>query len=373
MSHPIDQYGGRILKTSRRTAILGVSGLCAGLLLSRYRPFSNPLDDVIERFRETYGLAGAVVAFGATGESPEVRAYGHADQARTRAMTPNDMFKIASLSKPVTAAAVLALVREGRLTLNTTLADIFPHVARATDPRLPHITLRQLLQHSGGWDNTQSFDPFFLDSAALQDRLGLKPDAATDCAAVADAMLPLPLQFDPGTRYAYSNIGYCWLGRVLGKVGADSYAAIAHRLLPETNGLSLDHAAVTVEHPTSENFRSFLVNTPSIIAAAGGWISTAGDYFLFASQPSDTATMERPPYAVGQQHYGLGWRVWSLQEHPLLTHYGAMPGVFSVVLKRPQGQTFVALFNGRPAPELPAFHSLMQSVLSLPQWQDTTG
>lgn len=288
-------------------------------------------------------------------------------------MTPRDMFKIASLSKPVTAAAVLALVRAGRLTLDTTLADLFPEVARAKDPRLPHITLRQLLQHSGGWDNTQSFDPFFLDAAELQDRLGLRPDAINDCVTLADAMLPLPLQFDPGTRYAYSNIGYCWLGRVLGKVGADSYAASAHSLLPETNGLTLDPAAVTVKHPVQQEHRAFLVNTPSIIAPAGGWISSAGDYFRFASQPTDPATLERPPYAEGRQHYGLGWRVWSLQDRPLLTHYGAMPGAFSVVLKRPRGQTFVALFNGRPVPELPAFHSLMQSVLSLPQWQDRTG
>ncbi len=328
----------------------------------------DPTDALVERALDRIGAPGAVVAFGMPGRMPELRAYGLADPAAGVPMTVTDRFKIASLSKPITAAAILELVRRRRLSLDTALVDILP--AGAGDPRTAAITLRHLLQHSAGWDSAQAFDPFFLgrdDAAAL---IGADLEAAADCAPVADAMIGRPLQFDPGRRYAYSNLGYCWLGRVLARVRGDDYATAVHELVPETAPMSLDASSVTVTHALRPREEAFLVNRPEVIAAAGGWIASALDYFRFASRPVDPVVVDRPGYASGVQHYGLGWRVWNLEHGTVLTHYGAMPGAFAVVVKKIDGPVFVALFNGRPADEREAFLGLFGGVLDLPFWRE---
>ena len=75
------------------------------------------------------------------------------------------LFRIASLSKPITAAAVLRLVEQNRLSLDAKafalLSDLKPLVGATVDPRLADITVRHLLQHAGGWDRDASFDPMF--------------------------------------------------------------------------------------------------------------------------------------------------------------------------------------------------------------------
>jgi CubicO group peptidase (beta-lactamase class C family) len=229
------------------------------------------------------------------------------------------------------------------------------------------VTVRDLLRHSGGWDRAAAGDPFFLPATAVAALAGRDPAAVADCAPLADALLARPLEADPGTRFAYSNVGYCWLGRLLAARFGD-YATAVGALVPEAAGLSLDPAAVTAPGAVAPAERDFLVNRPAVIGPAGGWIGRAADVFAVVARPVDPAATGRPPYADDPaQHYGLGWRVWPGADGPTLTHFGAMPGVFAVAVRRADGAVFVALFNGRPPDDERAFAAILEQVARLPR------
>ncbi|EYD75842.1 Beta-lactamase class C and other penicillin binding protein [Rubellimicrobium mesophilum DSM 19309] len=320
---------------------------------------------MIESFLQESGIPGAVIAFGLPGTEPELRAYGMADPISGVPMRPDDRFKIASLSKPITSEAILELIARRGLSVDTPVADLLPWARQARDSRVAAITLRDLLEHSGGWDPAETFAPFFVPRRDLVARLGVDPDHLSDCAPIAQAMLQLPLQYDPGQRYAYSNLDYCLLGLVVSRLYGGSYEDAVHALLPETAGMSLDPSTLTVRHTVRPEEEGFLAERPEIVAAAAGWISGARDYFRFASRAVAPLSYERPPYASGPEFYGLGWMVWELGDETVLTHFGAMPGVFSVVVKRPGGPIFVALFNGRPPNAEGAYRTLVEGVLTL--------
>jgi N-acyl-D-amino-acid deacylase len=250
--------------------------------------------------------------------------------------------------------------------LDSFVADQLPALKSAADPRAHAITFRDLLWHSGGWDSAASFPPFFLSSEERQAKLGLVDVETEDCRPVAETMARLPLQAAPGTSYAYSNLGYCWLGIWLETVTGQLYATAVHELVPEARGLSLDAADVTVRHHGLKEQAELLAVQPKVIAAAGGWIASADAYGAFATVPIDDAVLERAQFAPeGPSHYGLGWRVWPRDGGPLLTHYGAVPGVFSIVVRTLDGRSVTALFNGRPAQEVAAFYEFYQLVSGL--------
>lgn len=314
--------------------LIGFAGLFFG-----YWPRDPDFDAQIERLLEDEAISGAVIAFGPVGGSAELIAYGEA--APNRAMHTNDRFRLASLAKPITAAAVLRLVREGAVGLDT----VVPEAGR-------RITVRQLLQHSGGWDRRITFDPISAPETVA--RLGIARDY--DCIDIADRMPPT--QFDPGTRYAYSNIGYCRLGQLIERVSGREYENYVVQAILRPRGAELTYnGAPTVQHPSDWPGTAWGTMGPG-----GGWTGTALAYWRFASGPLDPLTAARPPYAqAGESYYGLGWRVWP---DGTLSHFGAVPGVFSVVI-RANGHVLVALFNGRPKNDEAAYLRIRQAGAAL--------
>jgi N-acyl-D-amino-acid deacylase len=117
-----------------------------------------PFDELIESLLRKYDLPGAALAVVKDGRLVVARGYGLADKEQRRAVQPDSLFRIASLSKPFTSAAILTLVERGRLRLDD---RAFPLLAlgEPSDPRLNTITIRELLLHAGGWDRDASFDP----------------------------------------------------------------------------------------------------------------------------------------------------------------------------------------------------------------------
>lgn len=132
------------------------------------------------------------------------------------------VFRIASVSKPITATAVLLLSEQGKLKLDDHILDYLPQFRDAiTDIRLRNVTIRHLLEHSGGWDERASGDPVFATYEALKENgLSLPPDRDE----IIAGWLTLPLDFEPGSRYAYSNFGYVLLGRIIEHVTGQLYA-----------------------------------------------------------------------------------------------------------------------------------------------------
>ena len=352
-------------RAARRSLLLPLGLLlAAGLLGLGLRPGPPPQDPgrLLAAVLDETDLPGGVVAWGRPGAEPNIVALGLADRATGREMTPEDRFRLASLTKPVTAAAVLRLVDAGRLDLDAPFVARFPELS---DPRLATATIRHLLRHEAGWDRVATGgDPYFRTAAEA----GLAEPVA-GCRPVAAAAAAT--QFSPGARHAYSNTGYCWLGEIIAaETGRPYGAALAELLGDAAAALTLDPGAITVRHETTAAERALLVTRPEVIGPAGGLVSDAAGFLRFALAVDDPRiAAPAPSQAAGDNFYGLGWRVWRRPEGQFLSHYGAMPGSFALALRRVGGGGVVMLFNGALADPAAAAEILIARLIALPGWQ----
>ncbi|MGH7210268.1 MAG: serine hydrolase domain-containing protein, partial [Acetobacteraceae bacterium] len=122
------------------------------------------LADFMTGFMKQWAIPTASIAVARDGRLGHALAYGFADLAHKVPATPRHRFRIASSSKPITAVAIMKLIEQTRLSLGdrpfVMLAALGPPAGRSLDPRLATITVRHLLEHSGGFDSTVT-DPQF--------------------------------------------------------------------------------------------------------------------------------------------------------------------------------------------------------------------
>jgi len=328
--------------------------VAAALFLNTRSP-RDPLPELIDAFRTAYNLPGGVIAYGPRGGQPSVYGLGYADPATRTAMDANARLHIASLTKPLTAGAVLSLAEAGVIDLDTALAaqmDLPPPY----DQRALEITPRHILSHRAGFDWTASFDPVF-----APERVGATPDTA--CPAIARlTWAGRSLDHAPGTTEHYANIGYCLLSELIMAKDHDLEQIVTeaapgvnfgtmtepHWLFDGANWLPL-HTTGTLHHD------------PSLLVGAGGANSTAAAYWRFAVQAHLAQTSPAPAGGAGA-YYALGWRVWPSATGPHLTHFGHLPGIFSAVFVLSDGFTLVALFNGGVQNGALAFSELFEAV-----------
>ena len=176
-------------------------------------------------------LARAFVASGATpglavyvlrGDDPLLlRGYGYANLEDSAPVTPRTVFRIGSLTKQFTAAAVMRLVQEGRIALNDTIQRFLP-----TFPTRGHrATIRQLLAHTSGIRSWTSIEGWDSNRHAPQD-------------SVVALIASQPFDFPPGQRWQYSNSGYYLLGVILERVTGRPYDQVVRDMLAAPFGLA---------------------------------------------------------------------------------------------------------------------------------------
>ena len=409
-----------------------VLALAAGITLAAEPPVSGEavpgfegVDRAYLEFMARHQIPGGSVALMKNGRLVYSRAYGWSDEKADKPVRPDTLFRVASISKPVTALAISVLVQDGKLSYEQ---KIFPYLDYPTprypgakrDPRLARITIRHLLQHSGGWDRetainpegNKGFDPMFHANAASRDLTG-KAQPPAPASRIARWMVGKPLQFDPGTRYAYSNLGYCLLGRAIEKASGQDYERYVRSLLAKAGITSMhigrgrldalrDNETRYHDHPGAPRRRSVWgePDTPgpyrfSIAAmdAHGGWIATARDLVRFTTlldgrpEPRDlltpatvTLTRSRPPYsppaAEKRNYYGFGWSFWERPDGKFRNwfHSGSLPGTMSMLIRSDNGITWAALFNLRPKDSRAAFkdldNTMWKAVRSVKSWPE---
>ena len=215
-----------------------------------------PFDREIQKFMRARNIPGGALAVVKDRRLVYTRGYGWADRENKIPATPTSLFRIASISKPFTAVALLKLVEMGKLTLNARVFDwltagpgALPLDQEKLDARWKQITVRHLLQHTGGWDRDQSFDPMFR-AREIAKTLGVaSPPAPRD---IIRYMLGQPLDFDPGTRYAYSNFGYCVLGRLIEKIAGASYDKFVRETVLAPIGIKRMRIGASLEDKRAE-------------------------------------------------------------------------------------------------------------------------
>jgi N-acyl-D-amino-acid deacylase len=388
--------GGALLLLLTAQAELPKERADAGLPVSgKANPNLASFDRVMEKVVREHHVPGAALAVARNGRIVYARGYGYADRDNKEPVEPNSLFRIASVTKPFTAAAVLELVQSGKLRLNDKVFHVLELKAPLPDSpevkfdeRWKSVTILDLLQHRGGWDSEKSFDPMFR-SPAICKEMKVEPPANQE--AIIHYMLRRPLDFDPGERYAYSNFGYCLLGRVIEKVSEKRYEDYVKEKVLAPLGIERMRLGKTLPNERAKGEVKYYggegtaIMGPNIgkqepwaygcwclesMDSHGGWIASAEDLVRFGAafnRPKQCKILDaksiqtmfaRPPDAAGENKngkpadswYGCGWSVRPVGGGRENTwHNGSLDGTSTLLVRRSDGLTWAALFNSREA------------------------
>ena len=151
-------------RTFLRTGSLGLFAIAAHA--EETASIAEAFDAEMDAFMQPRSIPGGALAVVKNRRLVYAKGYGWADREQKVPVAPESLFRIASISKPFTAVAVLQLVESGRLSLDATAFGLLGFdQTKAADPRLFQITINHLLHHTGGWKRESSGDPMFREDS----------------------------------------------------------------------------------------------------------------------------------------------------------------------------------------------------------------
>ncbi len=291
------------------------------------------IDKAVIEYMQLIDATAATVAISRDGTLLYSRGYGYADAAKTKPTPPDALMRIASVTKPITAAMIRTAVRDKKLDLDAKAFELIgakpPAKAKVADERVNDVTVAHLLAHKGGWDSAKTGDQMFSGDMIAKELKLTRPPRPADAVTY---MLTQPLQFDPGSKEVYSNFGYCVLGRVLETVHKKPFAdCLADEICKPLGIKDLKIGAAAVKkrdprevwYPLVENDFSF-----DIMDAHGGLIASAPALCQFL----DVYFLDGNPRKPGEWDY---------------TFFGSLPGTTSMVRERTDGWNVAVLLNNR--------------------------
>ncbi|RFS26334.1 class A beta-lactamase-related serine hydrolase [Chitinophaga silvatica] len=313
------------------------------------------VDSAVTAFMQRYQVPGMAIAITHHGKLIYSKGYGFADTINHIRATPNNLFRIASVSKSITAVAILKLVEAGKCSLadkvfgeKAILGTRYGH--QPYNKQLQEITIKQLLQHtSGGWGNNSN-DPMFSHPKMSADEL------------ISWTIDHQPLQHPPGTVYDYSNFGYCILGRIIEKLSKQSYESYVQQAVLKPCGIStMQIGGNTLQNKRKDEVIYYGQNAeqPYIynitrMDAHGGWIASANDLAKFLVQidgfpnPKDILTAASisalTTGSAANSGYALGLAV---NPYNNWWHSGSLPGTASEIIRGHNEFNWVMLCNTR--------------------------
>jgi CubicO group peptidase (beta-lactamase class C family) len=302
---------------------------------------------------------------------------------------PDSLFRIASVTKPITATLVNRLIQDGQLDLDDTLGELvdielLPN--EQADPRLTGVTVRNLLEHRAGLGtyNTLGYDPLFVDQHMAFSNGVPMPVAQ---AHIARVMNGVQLFSDPGTSFDYSNYGYMLLRAIIESAAGMDYQAYAESVLNPIGIWQIGQGAAAInDRPSNEvaydsggfTGTSVIDDSGQIVPfeyggfnmtnleGVGGFRASAVELARWLSNLDDPdadgailneTSLSRMfglyenyplPYTPNTGYYAQGWAVsMDAQGMRQTWHDGSLPSTTSYVLRLKQGVNFVVSFNRR--------------------------
>jgi CubicO group peptidase (beta-lactamase class C family) len=358
-------------------------------------PEMSVCDDMVIDFLEEYNIPGASFALTKDGKLVYHRAFGHADISGNEITQPYHLFRIASLSKPITSISIMKMIEDGQISLSDKvfgvggLLEYHPEIANATisDSRIYNITVQNLLEHSAGWNRdidcfpnptfpySRSFsgcDPFVAPLHVTATNGTANPASEEDLIVF---LLEKGLDFAPNTSYAYSNIGYLVLGEIIEEVSNLTYEDYVKREILSPLGICDMHLGKNLISDKQQREVEYIGNGGTTLScygtgvsvpweyggfnleamdAHGGWIASSRDLVRllvavdgFVSkpdilQPSTIATMTTP--SANNSRYAKGWAVNSANNW---WHTGSLDGTATIFVRTSGGYTWAVLLNKR--------------------------
>lgn len=310
---------------------------------------SSSVDNLVQKQINDKKIVGASVAVVRDGKILTLKGFGYENIENKIPATENTRFAIGSLTKQFTAAGVMLLVEDGKVKLDDAVGKYLP----ALPEKWRGVTVRQLLNQTSGIKNYTAVEP------PLEPTREYKPEEIIS--RVADQ----PLEFAPGTKWAYSNTNYFLLGLLIEKISGASYAQFMRQRIFEPlkmtetfvneKGLQLKNRAAGYESG-KEGFQTTAQTDPSLPFAAGAIISTAADLIKWDAVLTNDKLLKRRSldeiFTAGKltdgskTRYGMGWIVSKIGGIDLTSHNGSTRGFNSNITRFPSEKlTVIVLLN----------------------------
>jgi len=388
-----------IRNISRRSSLkclLGGTAFVAGLSSACRSPFDGEISSTEKKamaesaqaYRQQFSAPGLSVAIARHGRIAYAEAFGQIGHGFDAPLTTENLFRIASVSKPITSTAIFLLVEQGKLRLDDTVIGNngllgTQYGTRPYGPGIERITIDHLLTHtSGGWD--PGHDPMFAYPELSQADL------------ISWALDTIPLQNSPGAKFAYSNFGYCLLGRIIEKVSGQSYRDfVKQNVLQPSGATDMSIAGNSIaERAPSEVFYYGQTLVPGEqhyddpyalnvqrMDSHGGWIASPSDLVRFSLHldgpeasgkilRAETVALmtTRSPVAP---NYARGWAV---NDRGNRWHSGDLGGTSAILVRTAGGFHWAALTNTRCARSAAALDDLVwEMARKVRAWQSALG
>ena len=311
------------------------------------------IDAGIRAYMDQTDTTGVTLGIMVDGRLVFARGWGHADAENDEWAGPLHRYRIASISKPVTAAAILELVEANQFDLDDTVfgngalfGTQFGNGSYSTWER--QITVRHLLTHTTGWTS---------DGPMWDNSYGANHNAIMDW--TLDSNNP---SSQPGSMYQYMNLDYHALGRLIEQESGQSYENYCRSVLAQCgitgmeigNQTKAGRLPMEVVYYAPDGGDPYSDIHPARMDANGGWIGTVIELLQFLRRVDDAPT---PPDVLTQvsrdemrtgttanMTYGLGW-FWDGSTYE--GHNGCMTGTSSFLINRPNGVAYAVLANKR--------------------------
>lgn len=394
-----------LLVTTITTFLLFTSTQSVKAQTGVYSPSLDNFDVAMTNLLNDFDIPGGQLAISYQGRLVYSRGFGFADSSTNSPVCPNSIFRIASLSKQITAITIMHLYEQGRVGLNDTVFGpngilndgIYQTIL---DPMVYGITVKHLLSHQGGWDRDISGDPM---SNTYSIALAMSVQTPANTQTVIQYVLSQQmLDFTPGTSAAYSNLGFNILGKVIEKITSQDYETYVRDTILAPLGITDMHTGRSLlinKYPNEVNYYDYpsAPLVPSIFdnnilvpfqyggynmeasVASGAWIASAQDLCkllcavdLFPTKPdillpATINTMVQPTnhYVYGSP-YARGWWINTVDNN--WWHSGSLRGTMTFQCRRNDGINYALLVNTRPydsGAAVTALNGLVRSIVPL--------
>ncbi len=337
-------------------------------------------------FRQQFSVPASSIAITRNGRFVYDQAVGMGDHQHLTQVQQSSLFRIAAVTMPITSVTIFSLMEQGKINLadkvfgpSSILGTKYgkpPYKQYVTD-----ITVDHLLTHTaGGWPG-DSTDPMMHNLSWDQTKL------------ITETIANIPLTNPPGSNWAFSNFGYCVLGRVIEQVTGQPYSAYVQANILAPCGISTMQIAANKESQRAPNEvvyygqyseEPYKINITRM-DSDGGWIASSTELVQFLNhvagapgipallKPATIQTMTTPAsaYPQGPARYARGWMV-SGNGAGNWWHNGSLPGTTTMMLRTATGMCWAALTNTRtqPSNEIDAAINQMMwdMVRTVPAW-----
>ncbi|MBL8173511.1 MAG: serine hydrolase [Bryobacterales bacterium] len=321
-----------------------IVALCtAAALLAQ--DYSAKAQAYVESWVRDGQFSGAVLVM-KDGQPLVRKGYGLANREWNIPNAPDTKFRLGSITKQFTAAAILQLAEQGKLSIDDPVSKHYPESPAAWEK----ITIHHLLNHTSGIPSYTAIPDFFQKQSMIR----------RSPAEIVKLTQDKPLEFDPGAKYAYNNTGYVLLGHIIERLSGQSYDAYLRKHVLDPLGLkdSGYDWNTTVIPRRASGYNPDGAIAPyldmSLPHAAGSLYATIDDLAKWMHALESGKVVSKDHYAkmttAYRNNYGYGLMMTKIENHDVIGHGGGINGFNTSLLRAPADNLTVAVLANQAGP-----------------------